>query len=352
MKIAAQPKTWRRFRVERAIEESSTIRSLHLTPVDGEAVIPHLAGQHLPIRIKDGKDTRRRNYTISSAPSDDCYRLSVKREGRASTLLHALQEGDEIEALAPLGAFTIDATERSRPAVFLAAGIGIAPLLSMLRHVVQTGDRTRHRRPVWLVRSSRISAERAFDREIGELVARSEGTVQDIRVLGTPDVGDEGLFDRAGRIDMTLLKAYLPFGDFVFYICGSSAFMQSMYDGLRGLNIPDGRIHAEAFGPSGLKRDPGVRLSALPPLPIAQAPTRVVFTRSGKEGALEAGRRLLAGTRRAVRPQPTLWLPGWQLRRLPDNNCQGRRQLSSKAWLCRSRWRGADLLFGSCTNGR
>ncbi|SMC94240.1 pyridoxamine 5'-phosphate oxidase family protein [Rhizobium sp. RU36D] len=289
LKIAAQPKTWRRFRVQQAIEESSTIRSLYLAPVDGEALIPHQAGQHLPIRIKDGQDTVRRSYTISNAPADGFYRLSIKREGRASRLLLAMQEGDEIEALAPVGAFTIDAMERNRPAVLLAGGIGITPLLPMLRHVIQTGDRTRYRRPVWLFRSSRMSAERAFDREIGELVARSEGTIRDVRVLGAPDVGEEGLFDAAGRIDMPLLKAHLPFADFDFYICGPSSFMQSMYDGLRGLNIPDGRIHAEAFGPSGLKRDPDARLSARSTKPTPHVPTRVVFTQSGKEALWQPG---------------------------------------------------------------
>lgn len=283
LKIAAHPKMWRRFRVQQAIRESSTVCSLHLAPVDEEAVIPHLAGQHLPILIRDGKDTIRRSYTISSGPAEGFYRLSVKREGRASTLLHAMQEGDEIQALAPVGDFTIDAMERSRPAVLLAAGIGITPLLSMLRHVVQMGDRTRYRRPVWLFRSSSTSSERAFDREISEVVARSEGTVRDVRVLGAPDVYDDGNFDAAGRIDMTLLKAHLPFDDYDFYICGPSSFMQAMYDGLRGLNIMDNRIHAEAFGPSGLKRDRVVQLSAEPSKSAASAPTRVVFTQSKKE---------------------------------------------------------------------
>lgn len=283
MKIAAQARAWRRFRIERIVEESSTIRSLHLAPIDEQALIPHLAGQHLPILIRDAKNTIRRSYTISSGPADGFYRLSVKREGRASTLLHTMQEGDEIEALAPVGAFTIDAMERSRPAVLLAAGIGITPLLSMLHDVVQSGERTRYRRPVWLFRSSRTSYERAFDREISEMVARSEGTVQDVRVIGAQDVDDVGLFDAAGRIDMPLLKAYLPFGDYDFYICGPSSFMQAMYDGLRELNIADTRIHAEAFGPSGLKRDYAANSSAEPRKPAALAPTRVAFTQSGKD---------------------------------------------------------------------
>ncbi|MCQ4629256.1 pyridoxamine 5'-phosphate oxidase family protein [Shinella sp. CPCC 100929] len=283
LQAAAKAKMWRRFRIEQIVAESATIRSLHLAPVDGEALIPYLAGQHLPIRIADGGEFIRRNYTLSSAPSDGYYRLGVKREGRASSLLHAMREGDEIEALAPAGAFTIDAMERSRPAVLLAAGIGITPLLSMLRHVVREGDRTRHRRPVWLFRSSRTLEERAFDAEIAELVERGQGSVQDVRVLSGPASADVGRYDAAGRIDVGLLKAHLPFGDYDFYLCGPASFMQAIYDGLRRLNIADGRIHAEAFGPSGLKREaePGPR--AAPAVPAATEPVRVIFAQSGKE---------------------------------------------------------------------
>lgn len=290
LQAAVGAKNWRRFRIARSIDESETIRSLYLAPVDGKAIVPHIAGQHLPVRLADGDGSLRRSYTISSAPSDGHYRLSVKREGRASTFLHRLKPGDEIEALAPTGAFTIDAMERARPAVLLAAGIGITPMLSMLRHIVHEGDRTRHRRPVWLFRSSRTLAERAFDREIGELVQRSQNTVRDIRVLSAPGPGDEGASDAGGRIDIDLLKKYLPFADYDFYLCGPAAFMQSLYDGLKSLNIADARIHAEAFGPSGLKRSgPAEKNAVTDSVPAATESVRVVFTQSAKEARWKPG---------------------------------------------------------------
>ncbi len=282
-------KTWRRLRIEYIEDESATIRSFHLVPTDGEALIPHRAGQHLPIRIADGDEVVRRSYTISNAPTDNHYRLSVKREGRVSTILHGMLEGDEIEALAPAGAFSIDAMERSRPAVLLAAGIGITPLLSMLFHVVQEGDRTRHRRLIWLFRSSRTFAERAFDHEIGSLAGRSQGTVRDVRVLARPSAGDDGHYDVAGRIDIELLKAHLPFADYDFYLCGPASFMQSIYDGLRALNIADERIHAEAFGPSGLRRDRANALVSNAPASVATEPVRVMFTQSAKETRWKPG---------------------------------------------------------------
>ncbi|MEI9988089.1 MAG: hypothetical protein WDN69_36285 [Aliidongia sp.] len=50
-----------------------------------------------------------------------------------------------------------------RPAVLLAGGIGITPLLAMLRHIVYEGLRTRRFRPTWLLYAARSKADRAFD---------------------------------------------------------------------------------------------------------------------------------------------------------------------------------------------
>ncbi|QEE43224.1 2Fe-2S iron-sulfur cluster binding domain-containing protein (plasmid) [Rhizobium sp. WL3] len=283
-------KTWRRLQVDKVVVESDTIRSIHLRPVDGGALIPHKAGQHLPIRIPDEGSFLRRSYTISSAPSKKSYRLSVKQDGKGSNLLHSLRPGDEIEALAPGGRFVIDPMERHRPAVLLAAGIGITPMLSMLQEIVKEGSRTGYRRPIWLFRSSRRACERAFDQEIAELVDRGEGSVRDIRVLSAPEARDKGKYDAVGRIDIDLLKAHLPFCDFDFYLCGPPAFMQSMHDGLRGLQISDERIHAETFGPSALRRDLGNgetgKRSACAP---ATEVTKVVFRHSAMEAKWRPG---------------------------------------------------------------
>lgn len=95
---------------------------------------------------------------------------------------------------------------------------------------------------------------------------------------------DEKEYDEVGRIDIDLLKAHLPFGDFDFYLRGPPAFMQSLYDGLRGLRISDDRIHAEAFGPSALKRRCESAESATRAVhPPATGAVTVVFTGSSKE---------------------------------------------------------------------
>jgi ferredoxin-NADP reductase/predicted pyridoxine 5'-phosphate oxidase superfamily flavin-nucleotide-binding protein len=282
LKAAALAKQWRQFRIGRIVEESESIRSFHLEPVDRAGLIPHEAGQQLPIRPITGAGAGPliRTYTLSVAPSDGIYRISVKRQGLASTHLHGLKVGDVIEARAPAGQFTLDAAER-RPAVLMAAGIGITPMLAMLRHIVYEGQRTRHTRPTWLLYSARSKAERAFDREIQELTD-GVGAVRVIRLLSDPNGAIETEdYEVAGRIDLALLHAALPFDDYDFYLCGPAAFTQSLYDGLRGLNIADARIHAEAFGPSSLQRTDATAVPAGPA--AATEPVAVMFAKSAKD---------------------------------------------------------------------
>ncbi|MDM0005051.1 pyridoxamine 5'-phosphate oxidase family protein [Variovorax sp. J22G73] len=286
---AALAQRWRPFRVARVVEESSTVRSLYLTPTDGVALIPPLAGQHLPVRMTlDDAQVLSRTYTLSMAPSDGQYRISVKKEGRASRHLHTLREGDLLEVRSPAGGFTVDAAER-RPAVLLAAGIGITPLLAMLRHLVHEAKRTRTLRPAWLFQSARTREERPFDEEIAALVEAGKGGVRWVRTLSQPGAAVQGRdYEKEGRIDMALLKATLPFDDHDFYLCGPAAFMQATYDGLRALNVADARIHAETFGPSSLRRSSaGAEVAALPP--VATESVRVVFTESGKESRWNPG---------------------------------------------------------------
>ncbi|MDR5748017.1 pyridoxamine 5'-phosphate oxidase family protein [Caballeronia sp. LZ029] len=292
LKAAALANVWRTFRVSKIVDESDAIRSFHLEPADGAGIVPHKAGQHLPIRVTLPGDAKPliRTYTLSVAPSDGLYRISVKRDGRVSAHLHdTLKVGDAIEARAPAGDFTIDALER-RPAVLMAAGVGITPMLAMLRHVVYEGLRKRRVRPVWMIVSSHSLASRAFAQEIDALEQSAGGAVNVIRVLSDTNGARLGRdYDASGRIDIDLLTSRLPFNDYDFYLCGPGTFMQSIYDGLRALNVSDGRIHAEAFGPSALKRTADRGADVKPMRPAATEPMKIEFLKSGTSAQWKPG---------------------------------------------------------------
>lgn len=288
---------WRAMKVSKVVEESASIRSFHLEPADGKGLIAHKAGQHLPIRVTlPGADKPvLRTYTLSCAPSDNRYRISVKRDGAVSQYLHDhVGEGGLIEARGPAGSFTVDAAEK-RPAVLIAAGVGITPMLAMLRHIVYEGVRTRGVRPTWLVHVARSKTERAFDAEIDALADAAQGAVRVIRIVSRPgpDERPGRDYNGAGRFEAATFSQFLPFGDYDFYMCGPGGFMQAMYDGLRDLNVADARIHAEAFGPSSLTRRADVGAASLPQEKPATESVPVIFTASAKEARWEPGQQTL-----------------------------------------------------------
>ena len=284
---------WRSLQVTRVVDESPDIRSFYLQASDGLGLPRFEAGQHVPVRIllEGHKAPLIRTYSVSSAPSDDFQRISVKRDGSVSSHLHEqVRALHEIEARAPQGHFTVQPTER-RPLVLLAAGVGITPLLSMLREVVYQGQRISRMRPVWLVQSARSVADLAFREEIDELAARAGDKLQVLRMVSQPptEAGAGEGYDLAGRIDVELLKRLLPLNDYDFYLCGPGSFTQALYDGLRKLRIPDDRIHAETFGPSTLVRDIEVSAPAPQQIPAASEAVKVLFASSGKEARWEPG---------------------------------------------------------------
>ncbi|MFS2198129.1 pyridoxamine 5'-phosphate oxidase family protein [Pseudomonas sp. Pseusp3] len=301
---------WRPLRVVRIEAQSHNIRSIYLEPADGAGLPLFQAGQHLPLRFNIDGDVHIRTYSLSSAPSDDFFRISVKRDGRVSTHLHEqIRVGDLLEARAPQGHFTVAPHER-RPLVLLAAGVGITPLLSMLREVVYQGLRTRRIRPTWFIQSSRTLADQPFHRELDRLLEDAGDAVRVVRLLSQPEAeakqGED--FDLRGRIDVELLKELLTIEDYDqpdFVVCGPGSFTQALYDGLRELDIRDSRIHAETFGPSTLRRRPDPDAVVIEQPPAATTSIPVVFQRSAKEARWqpEGGSLLELAESRGLRPE-------------------------------------------------
>ncbi len=271
--------TWRPYRVQRTVDESSVIRSFHLEPADGGVAPSFEAGQYLPIRLVQPQGAPlQRTYTISSAPSDPGLRISVKRDGAASTHLHdCVAMGDVVEALGPRGHFLLDAQSR-RPVVLIGAGVGITPMMAFVRHIVAEGLRYRRTRTVHLIQVAHDATVRAFARELEELATRADGAV---RVHVVHSQGGPGVLN--GPFTVEHLKQLLPFDDYDFYLCGPGGFMQAIYDGLRDLGIRDERLHAESFGPAALRRRlDSAAPAALPPVPPATQ-ALVNFARSGAQ---------------------------------------------------------------------
>ncbi|WP_296249114.1 pyridoxamine 5'-phosphate oxidase family protein [Pseudomonas sp. UBA4194] len=307
MRQLEQRRQWQQWRVTRVQQESRDIRSFYLEPQDS-VVVPFAPGQHLPLRIAVSNDELLvRTYSISSAPSDGHIRISVKLQGGASQHLHEnVQVGDMLEVRPPVGSFTL-VDDNLRPVVLIGAGVGITPMISMVRELVAQNRQHRTMRTIHLFQSARSLADLPFQLELTQLVQHSDAMLHIHRVLSNPSA--EAQLDRdyqvAGRLTFAQVKARLSLDDYDFYLCGPGGFLQDMYDGLRELNIPDQRIHAEAFGPSALRRSQAEPPATLAQPPAATAPVPVYFSASATEARwkLDSGSLLELAESRGLSPE-------------------------------------------------
>ena len=158
-KAQAESNTWQPYRVSEIVDESSTIKSFWFEPEQDHK--PQFeAGQFLTVTAQIDNKPVIRTYTISSAPADDRFRISVKHEiasqskladGVFSSHLHKqIAVADTLDIKVPAGTFTLNTTS-TRPAVLISAGVGITPMVAMARHALYEGVRTRSMRPLTLI---------------------------------------------------------------------------------------------------------------------------------------------------------------------------------------------------------
>jgi ferredoxin-NADP reductase len=297
---APQGPAWpgfRPLRVVRTKTESSTVLSLWLAAEDGSALPAAAPGQYLTLRLDTGTEEGEpagaegraaprpaalvRSYSLSGRPGDDDYRISVKREGVASTFLHTrVHVGDLLQAAAPRGTFTL--APGGAPLVLVSAGVGATPVLAMLRAVA---DRDPTRR-VWWLHGARDGREHAFAAEVRQLLERLPNS----RLLvcysrPRPEDRQGTDFTHAGRIDAgTLASLELP-TDAEAYLCGPAGFMDDLTDALVGLGLNADHVHREIFGATA-SLTPGIAAVATRPphlpegVPAGAGPA-VTFARSG-----------------------------------------------------------------------
>ncbi|MBZ9866388.1 MOSC domain-containing protein [Mesorhizobium sp. CA15] len=285
--VSGPPPAWlgfRRLKVARKVHESRTVVSLVLEPTDDSHLYAAIPGQFVVLRLAVSSDSPAlmRSYSLSSAPGDRCYRISVKREphGEASAFIdESVQVGDFLDVSAPRGNFILG--DEDRPIVLLSAGVGVTPVMSML-HALAARESTQE---VWWFHGARCGREHPFAEEarnLLEVLTRSHSHIR----YSAPDRDDRlGVdFDAIGRLDVRALQELGVPPDADFYICGPSAFMSGMTAGLAAWAIAPARIHTELFGP-GPSTTPGIagatQRSPHPPVQPSSAGPLVSFARSG-----------------------------------------------------------------------
>ncbi|KVQ84478.1 dihydropteridine reductase [Burkholderia multivorans] len=245
---------WRPFIVRDKRPESSVITSFVLEPADGQPVANFEPGQYVSVAVDVPTLGLQqiRQYSLSDMPNGRTYRISVKREGGGpyppgyvSCLLHDhVNVGDEIRLAAPYGCFHID-VDASTPIVLISGGVGLTPMISMLKRAIQDP-----KRQVVFVHGARNSGVHAMRDRLRE-TARTHTNFSLIVFYDDPlpqDLPGRD-YDHAGLVDVNAIKDAILLPDADYYICGPVPFMRLQHDALKQLDIPEARIHCEVFGP-------------------------------------------------------------------------------------------------------
>jgi ferredoxin-NADP reductase/MOSC domain-containing protein YiiM len=281
------PPAWPGFRplaVTAVERESDSVISVRLADPGGGAVPAALPGQFLTVRlpVSPGAPPLLRSYSLSGAPGDGSYRVSVKREprGAGSQFMHArVRAGDVLEVAAPRGTFILRPGET--PVLLISAGVGATPVLAMLHALAAAGSG----RDIWWLHGARSRAEEPFAAESRSLTeALPSGHRHICYSRPGPDDIPGRDYQTAGRLSGSVLGALDLPRDAEAYLCGPAAFMAEVSAALAGRGLDGARIHTEIFG-AAPPQTPGIAAAAArPPHPPAGAPgdgPGVAFARSG-----------------------------------------------------------------------
>jgi len=178
------------------------------------------------------------SFSSSAAVTDGCVEMSIRNLGDFTSETHKVPVGQRVYLDGPYGAFTI-----GNPAdmhVLIAGGIGVTPMMSMIRTLADRGDE----RPVNLFYGSRDWESITFREELEALKARLNLTI--VHVLANPPAGWTG---EQGFITAEMFKRHLPppYADNEYFICGPDVMMDAIEKALGELNVPLSKYHSERY---------------------------------------------------------------------------------------------------------
>ncbi|WP_457809136.1 NO-inducible flavohemoprotein [Kushneria sp. EE4] len=246
--LEGAPGGWRGerdFYLSDRVVESEEIVSFYFKPLDDQPVRTFQAGQYLGVSLEIDGEQALRQYSLTSNPGDDVYRISVKREGqgRASRHLHDhVNVGDHVKLLAPVGEMVLD--DRDAPVMLISAGVGQTPMLSLMAQALEAG------RQVIYLHAARNARVHAFHEHL-KAMAEQYGSQLVYRYVYSEPVTRDGQRHQ-GLIDRALLADYLPReATPSCYFTGPTGFMRDIDRELAALGVDTSHRHFEYFGPSG-----------------------------------------------------------------------------------------------------
>ncbi len=230
----------RPYEVVRVVEERGQSWSLYLRPV-GHAGFEFEAGQFAWITTESPFIFRENPFSFSTNADheDNEIGFTIKELGDFTSKIGQLKPGQTVYVDGPYGTFSMDEHPCER-IVFIAGGIGSAPVMSMLRTLNNRDCDSPliffYGNPTW---DSIIYRE-----ELGEL----EETM-DVKIVHVLEKPPENWTGEKGFITQDVLKRHLPedYQDWIFFLCGPLPMIEAVESALHQLHVPPRNIFSEQY---------------------------------------------------------------------------------------------------------
>jgi len=206
------------------------------------------AGQYvalvLPRLVAPDKRGPVRSLSLSSAPSEDDLMFAVRiTESSFKQTLMALEPGEVAQATKPIGHFTLSHAADDKRVVFLAGGIGVTPIRSILVQSAHDGLN----RPMSFFYSNRMIKDAAFNDELRDL---SLPNYQYVTTFSQETIPCAGTNEERGYVCESMLRKYLSADDITtswYYLVGAPAFIEAMEAMLIGMGVAKERCVNDPF---------------------------------------------------------------------------------------------------------
>jgi ring-1,2-phenylacetyl-CoA epoxidase subunit PaaE len=211
--------------ISKLVKETKDTVSVYFNPKD-TLFYAYEAGQNLTVRVKVKGRNHNRCFSLSSTPTDDFIRITVKLKGEVSHWFYnEAKVGDKIESLYPVGDFKVTV---SKNYVMVAGGSGITPIYSMIKAIL-------HKTPdskIKLLYANKNENSIIFKTEIDALTKQYT------------NFECQHFLQNQKRIGINELEVN---SNAHYYVCGPSSLKESIFNDLHKAGISKNNIHTEHF---------------------------------------------------------------------------------------------------------
>ncbi|MGN0979810.1 MAG: FAD/NAD(P)-binding protein [Candidatus Avoscillospira sp.] len=215
-------------------QETPDVKTFRVNAPEGGKLFEHMPGQCAMVCVPGVSEAM---FSITSSPTNRDYQeFSIKKCGQLTEALHTLQVGDEITVRGPYGNhFPVEDALKGKDLLFIAGGIGLAPLRSVINYVL---DNRADYGTVDILYGSRSADDLVKLQEIQEVWAKAPNT----NVYLTIDRPQDGWDGHVGFVPAYLKEIGFSAGKTAL-VCGPPIMIKFVLAGLQELGFSKEQVY-------------------------------------------------------------------------------------------------------------